>query len=96
VPAYAPPRGHVAQRSTHNCQVSSRYSLTLRIDFTAGDDPAARAAFRRNLDVLDAQASALRESFGETRAHGDRTAVQVKLQRLNDDAPPRMLVVETL
>lgn len=81
--------------------MGSRYRLTLCVEFSAGDDPAARAVVTRNMDVLSEQATALRSCAGQiyrsvAKVTVINTPVKVKLQRLNDDAPPRALVVETL
>lgn len=76
--------------------MSSRYRLTLAVEFTAGDDPAARTTVTRNLDALGEQAASLRACVTAVDRHG--APVKLKLQRLNDDvgAPPRSLVVEAL
>lgn len=85
------------QECQHNgevIEVSNRYSLTLRVDFTAGDDPAACTVVTQNLDALQCVADDIR---GLTPSQGNEAVhVKLKLQRLNDGAPPRALVVETL
>jgi hypothetical protein len=75
--------------------MANRYRLTLAVEFSAGDDPGARQVVTRNMDTLTAVAADLRGCV-LIGAVCVGTPVKVKLQRLNDDAPPRALVVETL
>lgn len=84
--------------------MSARYRLTLAVEFTAGDDPAARLCVTSNMDALVAIGKDVRACTrkipltGAQRDANDLLPIKLKLQRLNDDvgAPPRSLVVEAL
>lgn len=85
----------IARGDSRDGDELARYTLTLRIDFDAGDDPAAaRSVVTQNMDILLRLVDDLRACV--PMAVSVPPPVKLKLQRLNDDALPRAVVVKTL